>query len=57
MENFLHKIVSDPLFDLFITFCIVINTLFLALEHHNMPQGLKITLDVGNYVSKEVDSI
>ena len=50
VQNFLCVIVSDPLFDLFITFCIVLNTIFLAIEYHDMPDQLKLTLDVGNYV-------
>ncbi|KAL8611742.1 hypothetical protein ACOMHN_065367 [Nucella lapillus] len=54
IENFLYTIVSDPLFDLFITLCIVINTVFLASEHHGMPDGLKTALDVGNYVFSSV---
>lgn len=51
IQNFLHGIVTDPLFDLFITSCIVLNTVFLAIEHYGMSSTLKLVLAVGNYVS------
>ena len=36
--------------DLFITLCIVINTVFMAMEHDNMAHTLSETLRYGNYV-------
>ncbi|XP_076443937.1 sodium channel protein 1 brain-like [Babylonia areolata] len=54
LENFLYTIVSDPLFDLFITICIVINTIFLASEHHGMPSELETALNIGNYIFSSV---
>lgn len=51
-QNFLYTIVHDPLFDLLITLCIVLNTLFLALEHHGMSESVKEVLDIGNRVRK-----
>lgn len=50
-QNCMYKIVKDPLFELFITMCIVLNTLFLALEHHGMSESIRRALDVGNKVS------
>ncbi|XP_049654393.1 sodium channel protein type 5 subunit alpha-like [Accipiter gentilis] len=42
--------VKDPFIDLTITVCIVMNTLFMALEHNNMSQNFKSMLNVGNLV-------
>ncbi|CAH0764231.1 unnamed protein product, partial [Diatraea saccharalis] len=49
-QNSLYGIVKDPLFELFITTCIVLNTLFLALEHHGMSENVRQALDIGNKV-------
>lgn len=49
-QNCLYGIVKDPLFELFITTCIILNTLFLALEHHGMSENVRQVLDVGNKV-------
>lgn len=51
-QNCLYGIVKDPLFELFITTCIVLNTLFLALEHHGMSENVRQALDIGNKVTK-----
>nr|UIX25865.1 voltage-gated sodium channel alpha subunit [Lymnaea stagnalis] len=50
MQNHFYVFVSDPLFDLIITFCIFINTLFLSLEHHNQSSTLTTTLTVSNII-------
>lgn len=50
-QNVLYKIVKDPLFELFITLCIVLNTTFLALEHHGMSETVRSVLDIGNKVT------
>ncbi|NXG22757.1 SCN5A protein, partial [Grallaria varia] len=42
--------IKDPFFDLTITACIVMNTLFMALEHNNMSCTFKLMLNVGNLV-------
>uniref|UniRef100_A0A663DYU9 Sodium channel protein n=1 Tax=Aquila chrysaetos chrysaetos TaxID=223781 RepID=A0A663DYU9_AQUCH len=42
--------IKDPFIDLTITVCIVMNTLFMALEHNNMSQNFKSMLNVGNLV-------
>ncbi|NXK57587.1 SCN5A protein, partial [Sylvietta virens] len=42
--------IKDPFFDLAITVCIVMNTLFMALEHNNMSSTFKFMLKVGNLV-------
>lgn len=41
----------DPFVDLAITICIVVNTLFMAMEHHPMTDEFKNVLAVGNLVS------
>ncbi|NXV83061.1 SCN5A protein, partial [Atlantisia rogersi] len=42
--------IKDPFIDLTITICIVMNTLFMALEHNNMSDNFKSMLNVGNLV-------
>ncbi|KAM9187832.1 sodium channel protein type 5 subunit alpha isoform 3-T3 [Dugong dugon] len=42
--------VMDPFTDLTITMCIVLNTLFMALEHYNMTTEFEEMLQVGNLV-------
>lgn len=51
-QNSLHSVVRDPLFELLITVCIILNTAFLAVEHHGMSQNIKQTLDIGNKVGE-----
>ncbi|XP_008051395.1 sodium channel protein type 5 subunit alpha isoform X4 [Carlito syrichta] len=43
-------VVMDPFADLTITMCIVLNTLFMALEHYNMTIEFEEMLHVGNLV-------
>jgi voltage-gated sodium channel type II alpha len=43
-------IVFDPFVELFITLCIVVNTLFMALDHHDMNKDVEKALKSGNYV-------
>lgn len=42
-------VVFDPFVELFITLCIVVNTLFMALDHYEMDKDLEKTLKSGNY--------
>ncbi|XP_066274287.1 sodium channel protein type 4 subunit alpha-like isoform X2 [Branchiostoma lanceolatum] len=49
-QGVIHVIVMDPLFDLFITLCILVNTAFLTIDHHGMSAYLQNTLTVGNLV-------
>lgn len=44
-------LVFDPFTELFITLCIVVNTLFMALDHHDMDKDMERALKSGNYVS------
>lgn len=52
-QEWVSLIVFDPFVELFITLCIVVNTLFMALDHHDMDKDLEKTLKSGNYVSME----
>ncbi|XP_017771322.1 PREDICTED: sodium channel protein 60E-like, partial [Nicrophorus vespilloides] len=47
-QQMLYGIVRDPLFELAITVCIVLNTMFLAMEHHGMSENILRALDIGN---------
>ena len=50
LAEFLSFIVFDPFLDLFITLCILFNTAFMALDHHNMDPAMNNILQNGNYV-------
>ncbi|XP_036109599.1 sodium channel protein type 9 subunit alpha isoform X1 [Molossus molossus] len=49
-KKLMYVIVMDPFVDLTITICIVLNTLFMAMEHHPMTDEFKNVLTVGNLV-------
>ena len=42
--------IMDAFVDLFITLCIVVNTSFMAIDHHGMDPNLEHVLVNGNYV-------
>ncbi|XP_018122597.1 sodium channel protein type 5 subunit alpha isoform X2 [Xenopus laevis] len=50
IRNGVKFVVMDPFIDLTITICIVLNTLFMALEHYKMTSEFENMLSVGNYV-------
>ncbi|XP_068916808.1 sodium channel protein para-like isoform X9 [Tenebrio molitor] len=49
LTKYVNLIVFDPFVELFITLCIVVNTLFMALDHHAMDEDLEKALKSGNY--------
>ena len=49
-KKIVHLIVMDPFVDLGITICIVLNTLFMAMEHYPMTEHFDSVLNVGNLV-------
>lgn len=51
-KNIIHLIVMDPFVDLGITICIVLNTLFMAMEHYPMTEQFDNVLTVGNLVGR-----
>lgn len=53
-KKLVYFIVMDPFVDLAITICIVLNTMFMAMEHHPMTEEFKNVLAVGNLVSFSV---
>ena len=50
-KGWIHFVVMDPLVDLTITICIVLNTLFMAMEHYPMTPEFEYMLLVGNLVN------
>ncbi|XP_070770295.1 sodium channel, voltage-gated, type I-like, alpha [Enoplosus armatus] len=50
IKNMVKLIVMDPFVDLTITICIVLNTLFMAMEHYPMTPSFAHMLAVGNQV-------
>jgi hypothetical protein len=50
-QKYVALLVFDPFVELFITLCIVVNTLFMALDHHDMDREMERVLKSGNYVS------
>ncbi|KAL3289573.1 hypothetical protein HHI36_022987 [Cryptolaemus montrouzieri] len=49
IQKYVALVVFDPFVELFITLCIVVNTLFMALDHHDMDKDLDKALKSGNY--------
>ncbi|XP_060930187.1 sodium channel, voltage gated, type VIII, alpha subunit a isoform X11 [Limanda limanda] len=50
IKEIVNLIVMDPFVDLAITICIVLNTLFMAMEHYPMTPDFEHMLSVGNLV-------
>ncbi|XP_063149679.1 sodium channel protein type 8 subunit alpha [Candoia aspera] len=50
LKEIVNLIVMDPFVDLAITICIVLNTLFMAMEHHPMTPQFEHVLTVGNLI-------
>ncbi|XP_071667100.1 sodium channel protein type 2 subunit alpha isoform X5 [Patagioenas fasciata] len=50
VKHIVNLIVMDPFVDLAITICIVLNTLFMAMEHYPMTEQFSGVLSVGNLV-------
>ncbi|XP_023820946.1 sodium channel protein type 4 subunit alpha [Oryzias latipes] len=50
LKEWVKFMVMDPFLDLGITICIVLNTLFMALEHYPMTDEFNTMLSVGNLV-------
>ncbi|XP_058802302.1 sodium channel protein para isoform X2 [Phymastichus coffea] len=49
IQEYVSLLVFDPFVELFITLCIVVNTLFMALDHHDMDKEMDRVLKSGNY--------
>ncbi|XP_043259145.1 sodium channel protein para [Colletes gigas] len=49
IKKYVSLVVFDPFVELFITLCIVVNTLFMALDHHDMDKDMEKVLKTGNY--------
>uniref|UniRef100_A0AAR2KDQ8 Sodium channel protein n=1 Tax=Pygocentrus nattereri TaxID=42514 RepID=A0AAR2KDQ8_PYGNA len=50
IKEIVNLIVMDPFVDLAITICIVLNTVFMAMEHYPMTEQFEEVLSVGNLV-------
>ncbi|XP_072838141.2 sodium channel protein type 1 subunit alpha isoform X1 [Pogona vitticeps] len=50
VKHYVNIFVMDPFVDLAITICIVLNTLFMAMEHYPMSEEFEAVLNVGNLV-------
>ena len=51
MQDILYAVINDTFFDVIVTLCIILNTVFLAIEHHGMSEDLQYILDLGNKVN------
>lgn len=51
LKTLLFRIVTDPFAELTITLCIVVNTVFMAMEHHGMSSTFETMFQTGNIVS------
>lgn len=52
LQGYIGFFIMDAFVDLFITLCIVLNTVFMAIDHYDMQERLRVALEIGNYVSK-----
>ncbi|XP_066432018.1 sodium channel protein type 2 subunit alpha isoform X9 [Eleutherodactylus coqui] len=50
IKHIVKLVVMDPFVDLAITICIVLNTLFMAMEHYPMTDEFNYVLSAGNLV-------
>ncbi|KAL8566099.1 hypothetical protein ACOMHN_051825 [Nucella lapillus] len=50
LQGYIDLFIMDAFVDLFITLSILVNTLFMALDQHNMNEDLKHTAGIANYV-------
>ncbi|XP_017893964.1 PREDICTED: sodium channel protein type 10 subunit alpha isoform X1 [Capra hircus] len=50
LKTLLFAIVMDPFAELTITLCIVVNTVFMAVEHYGMSPAFEAMLQIGNIV-------
>ncbi|CAI9536628.1 unnamed protein product, partial [Staurois parvus] len=50
IKHIVKLVVMDPFVDLAITICIVLNTLFMAMEHYPMTEEFNLVLSAGNLV-------
>ncbi|XP_012501388.1 PREDICTED: sodium channel protein type 10 subunit alpha isoform X3 [Propithecus coquereli] len=50
LKTILSGLVTDPFTELTITLCIVVNTVFMAMEHHGMSPAFEAMLQTGNIV-------
>lgn len=51
VQELVALIVFDPFMELFITLCIVVNTLFMAMDHYQMDKDIDQILYNGNLVN------
>ncbi|XP_075823798.1 sodium channel protein type 11 subunit alpha [Microtus pennsylvanicus] len=50
VKKVLRSVMTDPFTELAITICIIVNTVFLAMEHHDMDDTFINLLKIGNWV-------
>ncbi|XP_063081208.1 sodium channel protein type 11 subunit alpha isoform X1 [Cavia porcellus] len=50
IKKALRIVMADPFTELAVTICIIINTIFLSMEHHQMDEDFKKMLKTGNWV-------
>ncbi|XP_069929160.1 sodium channel protein type 10 subunit alpha isoform X2 [Oryctolagus cuniculus] len=50
LKSRLFELVTDPFTELTVTLCIVVNTIFMAMEHHGMSSTFDTMLQTGNIV-------
>ncbi|MEJ1285909.1 hypothetical protein NN561_016908 [Cricetulus griseus] len=56
LKKALRTVMTDPFTELAVTICIIINTVFLAMEHHNMDDAFINLLKIGNWATLKQES-
>lgn len=54
IQEYVNLFIMDAFVDLFITLCILVNTLFMALDKHNMNKDLENVSASANLVCKKI---
>jgi hypothetical protein len=57
VQELFALLVFDPFMELFITLCIVVNTLFMAMDHDDMDPDFNSVLKNGNLVRSKVNRL
>lgn len=57
LKKYIGYFILDPFTDLFVLLCILLNTLFMAMDHHDMSPTFAYVLSTGNYIFTAIFAI
>ena len=53
-RRWIYSLVTTWAFEMVIGACITLNVILMSIEHHNMPEGLTLALETGNWMFSAV---